>query len=414
MIVRKSRKTHVEREGVALVFMALGLASVLALSASLLVLVRSHSKEQRGSFEDQGSRYVAQAGLAQAMYQLQRSTSGVVGSPGHPASFGTSSYVVEAENVGSDLIRLRSLGIEDRERTRLELVVRSVPSTIWRFGAFGREFLHLDSNARVDSYDSTLGSYASQAVNSSGSSQYALSEGDVGSNGSISLDQNANVWGDAAAGPGHVTAVLGNAAVSGSTTPRLDSIELPEVPVPSYTSYGALTVTGSVTIAASNRAYTTLRVNANKTLNVVGPANLVINSLDLRSGGRIVVDPTNGPVTLYVLDNFLMNSNTSMASTRSWPRDLRINLLSDNVINPEVDVDLDVVDFDSNSKIFGYVYAPNAAITLDSNFEMFGSLVARSLDIDSNARFHFDEALIAATASGDPEFETVSWREIAE
>jgi hypothetical protein len=86
--------------------------------------------------------------------------------------------------------------------------------------------------------------------------------------------------------------------------------------------------------------------------------------------------------------------------------------LSDNVINPEVTVQLDTVDFDSNSKIWGVVYAPNARVVLDSNFELYGSLMARSLDIDSNATFHFDEALVDATASGVPVYETVCWREL--
>ena len=39
-------------------------------------------------------------------------------------------------------------------------------------------------------------------------------------------------------------------------------------------------------------------------------------------------------------------------------------------------------------------------------------MIARSIDLDSNCRVHFDEALLAATAEGDPTFETVYWREI--
>ena len=41
----------------------------------------------------------------------------------------------------------------------------------FQWGAFGAEGIVLDSNARVDSYDSTLGTYDSQAVNGSHSSQ---------------------------------------------------------------------------------------------------------------------------------------------------------------------------------------------------------------------------------------------------
>ena len=93
-------------------------------------------------------------------------------------------------------------------------------------------------------------------------------------------------------------------------------------------------------------------------------------------------------------------------------RNVRINLLSDNVINPEVLVDLDDVDFNSNSKIYGTIYAPNAKVTIDSNFQLFGAMLAREIDLDSNCFIHFDEDLLNATASGPPMFETLCWREL--
>ena len=57
--------------------------------------------------------------------------------------------------------------------------------------------------------------------------------------------------------------------------------------------------------------------------------------------------------------------------------------------------------------MYGTMYAPNAAVTVRSNFELFGSVVARSVDLSSNARVHFDEALLSATATGAPTFETI-------
>jgi hypothetical protein len=145
---------------------------------------------------------------------------------------------------------------------------------------------------------------------------------------------------------------------------------------------------------------------------VRGPASIVASSLVLGSNSSIVVDDANGPVVFYVLDNFIMNSNATIRPSSDSPLSVTVNLLSDNVINPEVTVQLDTVDFDSNSKIWGTVYAPNARVVLDSNFELFGSLMARSLDMDSNATFHFDEALVDATANGAPVWETVGWREV--
>jgi hypothetical protein len=291
-------------------------------------------------------------------------------------------------------------------------VVRQLPTTIWRFGAFGKEQLHMDSNARVDSYNSDSGTYALQDVNGSGSNQHGASNGDVGSNGDISLSQNAKVWGDATPGPAHNDTILGNAFVTGSTSSNSQAVVLPTVTVPSYSSFGALTVSGTTTIPSGNRTYTNMTVKANKTLNITGPAKIVMSNLTLNSGAKINVDATNGDVELWVIDNFILNSNSQIAPTDFKSKHLRLNLLSDNVINPELNVVLDTVEFDSNSKFYGTILAPSAAIVVSSNFEMFGSVVARSVDLHSNATFHFDEALLNATSSGLPTFETISWREV--
>jgi hypothetical protein len=319
---------------------------------------------------------------------------------------------VTQQNLTSDVIRLTATGFDDRAAARQELVVRQVPTTVWRFGAFGKEFVHMNSNARIDSYNSDLGTYAAEDVNGSGTMRHAHEQGDTGSNGDIGLDQNSRVWGDAIPGPSHSDTILGNAFVTGTTGAASQPLEMPTITVPTYSNYGALTVTGTTTIPTGNRTYTNLTVNSSKVLNITGPANIVISNLALRSNAQINVDATNGDVTLWVLDNFVLSQNSQIAPTDFKPKHLRLNLLSDNVINPELNIQLDTVEFDSNSKFYGTILAPNAAISINSNFNMFGSILARSIDLRSNANFHFDEALLNATGSGDPVFETISWREV--
>jgi hypothetical protein len=69
------------------------------------------------------------------------------------------------------------------------------------------------------------------------------------------------------------------------------------------------------------------------------------------------------------------------------------------------------VDFESNAKLFGTIYAPSASIVINSNFELFGSLVARAVHLDSNSRIHFDEALLELDEDEEITFETVAWRQ---
>ena len=96
---------------------------------------------------------------------------------------------------------------------------------------------------------------------------------------------------------------------------------------------------------------------------------------------------------------------------------MALYLESDNIIDPDIDVSLDPahVDFDSNSEIFGTIYAPNAHIEIDSNFRLYGSLIARSVRLDSNSRIHFDEALLNAAGSGaSGAYETLCWLVLAD
>jgi hypothetical protein len=383
-----------------------------ALTAALLCMNLGFSREQHNGQREIHASYICQAGLSQSMYQLQRGLAGDVGSQANPVSWGGAQMWVQATTVTPTITRLTASGIENRGGASQELDVKAIPNTIWQYGAFGREWLHQDSNARVDSYNSTLGSYASQDINGSGSNQHGNSNGDVGSNGDISLDQNAVVWGDAVAGPSHTTTVLGNAQISGSTTPATTQIDLPVINVPSYAPLGNRTITNNQTLASGNYNFSNLTINANKILTITGPANIVASSLQLNSNSSISVNAAGGPVTFYVIDNFVLNQNTTIASTTFTPKDVRINLLSDNVIDPGVNIQIDDVNFLSNSAVYGTILAPNARVVLNSNFQMFGSLMARSLDIHSNARFHFDEDLLNSTANGVPTYETLCWREL--
>ena len=131
------------------------------------------------------------------------------------------------------------------------------------------------------------------------------------------------------------------------------------------------------------------------------------------SNAKILIDATNGPVEFFVHHDFLMDSNTEIRSTTYTPMDVLINLLSDNVFDPDAIVALDEVDFDSNAKLYGVLYAPNARIEINSNFEVFGALIARSIRLNSNARLHYDEMVSTMGADeGAPSYTKILWAEL--
>lgn len=409
MIVRKHGDRREERGG-ALVSVILVSAVLASASMGALCLTIAGHNERRGAQEDMHARYVCQAGLSNAVFDVQRGQTGVLGTATNPVQWDDSRYYVQRTDLGGGLIQLTATGIEDRAGSRMELVMREVPTLSYRYGAFGKDYFHLDSNAHVDSYDSTAGTYAAQATNGSGSDQHARTEGDIGSNGYITIEQNAKVWGDAPCGPSQTTTVMGNAVVTGSTSPAPSTQTLPTITVPAIASMGALTVSANTTLAPGNYRYTTLRINASKDLTINGPATIVCTNFDMKSNTNFLVNAAGGPVTLYVIDNFTLAQNAIMRSTTYDPHALMVNLLSDNVINPETNVQVDDVSFLSNSKLYGTITAPTARIVINSNFELFGSLVARSVDLHSNSFLHFDESLNVMSAVGTPDWEILSWR----
>ncbi len=401
---------HTPERGSTLVVVALLMAAVAMLSLSFLTVLRSTHKENQGSRESLAALYACEAGLTAAVDELARGGDGQLGQKNAPISFGDQSYWVQADDIGDGRIALVSYGRDDRAQMGVELVVQPSAQGFFRWAAFGDEQLHMDSNSRADSYDASLAPY--NADNGSGSNAYDETQGDIGSNGGITIDSNIGVWGDAHPGPGHTVSGSHPENILGATTPLPNLVALPDIVVPALPLLGNLTVAADQPLATGEYRYTNLTVNNNRTLTLTGPVTIVCDNFKLKAGASFVVDASAGPVEIFVINDFVLNSNTTIASTDLRPRDIQINLLSDNVLDPGVDVDFDedLVDFDSGSTMHGTIYAPDAAVTIDSNFELFGSLVARRVDLDSNCRIHYDESLAEAGAGAEAVYEALCWR----
>ena len=412
---RCARSAPAGRRGAAIVMVLLVLLSLFGVSLALWTTSLSARSEQRGALAQLSAQYAAEAGVSAAFAELSANpnsaVAGVLGSPEEPTALGDAGYWVVRTDGAEGVTSLTATGLGDNRAASIELVVQRVVDAFYTWGAFGDEFLDMSSNARVDSYDSRLGSYAAQAVNGSGSSAYAGSDGDVGSNGSVSMSQNSKVHGDATPGELSTATILGSAEVTGSTASATGVYELPPLVVPSFGTVGnfALANGASQTIASGDVEYTDLSVGKNAVLTIVGPAKVVVSNFALLAGGSVVVDATNGPVELFVRHDFVMNSNTTIASTTYAPKDVKLYLESDNILDPDLVVELDEVGLKSNSKLYGTIYAPQALVDVRSNFELFGSLVAKRVQLSSNALVHFDEALLDESASGDVQFEVLGW-----
>jgi hypothetical protein len=391
---------------------AVAIAALSVLALGMVAVQVNGAVEQQRAQQEQRAVLAAEAGLGQAYMALQNGRSGDLGSAQQPVALASGDVFVTTQTFGPSnrLVRVLASAQVGTSAARAELLLRDNVNTKFVWGAFGDTRLDLSSQAKVDSYDSTLGTYASQVVHGSGSNSWANDKGNIGSNGDISIQQNALVFGDAVPGESATITILGSGTVSGSTANATAGTVLPPIVVPVIASSGDRTFAVDTTLASGQHHMATTQISNNVTVTVIGPATLVFDSFVMKSRSNLRIDSTNGPVEIYVINDFVMNSNTLLASNDQDPRAVSLNLISNNILNPEVLVELDDIAFESNAKLYGTVYAPEARISIESNFELFGAVVAKEVNLASNARVHYDEALARVLAPGTARYTRVTWR----
>lgn len=376
---------------------------------ALLTVTAATRGQQEGAASGRtlGAFYAAEAGLNVAWVELQNGGDGVLGSEDAPERLGGLAYWVEANAVDDDVTALVATGSDGHAQSRVELVVRDETSEVTDFGIFGDRGVSLRSNSQVDSYDSNLGTYASQV-----SGAYARANGNVGSNEDIAVSANAKVYGYSQYGPDSDDAisVASNVTLLDGYGAAQTHVDLPVITAPSYASSGALTVTGGTTktLGPGNVEYTSIKTKSNSALVVKGPCNLVISSAaSIASNSTWTMDATNGPIQIYALGSFELKSNSTVVTTSKDPTQLTLNLTGTHASAGSSSPKL---DFSSNSQFYGTINAPNLSVVISSNFELYGSLKARWLELSSNSRVHFDERLANGGLEAGTGYEILGWR----
>lgn len=384
-----------QRRGAALVFAAALAITMAGLGMTLLMMnlrtgaVRVETRNAQKSF------YAAEAGLSDAYMRL---TGGLldfsdgptdfVGTADAPLDLGNSTYWVEVIQLDTRRFALRSTGIDDLSRERLELIVAEAPSGFFQYAAFGDDGVVLDSNSLVDSYDSALGTYESQIK---GGNDFAREHGNVGSNKDIVMASNSEIHGDAIPGPGHVVDDSAPGTyISGSTDPAEEEFELPLIPVPPIPSSGTLPGNTDQVIGPGEIHYDKIQMQRGTRLTVMGPAIVVADDFLMQPNTELIFDATSGPIELYGTANFVLKSNSVVTTISNTALDVALLLSGDNRFKTPKDT----VELSANSEFIGAIYAPSAEMSLSSNFDIYGSVMCGLLDLSSNGEIHFDEALL--------------------
>ena len=360
----------------------------------------------------------AETGIARAEQEVQSDTDpGGDGVGNLSGTYAGSSFTVTATDdpLDPERVKLLASGKHGRSKRQLEVCVRLKPSAGWAYGAFGRSSVKIGGSGTVtDSYDSRLGTYASQAVNTDAGGQYARSNGGIGSNATIQLQ--GLVHGNANAGPGLTPNLTGGGVVTGNTTPLSAPMDLPATPYAEFAAADLINNNGSWTTTGS-AAYNA----ATKTLAISGGGSLTLNAgtyffsqLSL-SGGSIL--KVTGPVKIYITQIGNLGGG-GIVNVTGLPANLQIYqhqyALPVGVPPPKKSLGPNTLSVAGGSGAALTVYAPYADVNVTGSGAIYGSIIADNLQAQGGAQFHYDEALGGLGGSGPPKLTRVYWRDLAQ
>ena len=406
---RAMDRSRRERRGAALLAISVLILFMAVLSTAFMKLNTSAHSEQRQQRKNMRALFAAEAAVNECYFDFKReaithkSPPGSLGSEANPREIGGAEYWVDYQNLGTRVYSLEGTGVDGNVRDRIELVIKEEQDGFFRYAVFGNEGVEMNASAFVDSYDSDLGSYASQYDTSAG---YADVYGNVGSNEDITLLTNSEIYGNATPGPGHIVDDSApQTFVYGSKAPATALVPLPPIPVPPIPSSGPLSVSGPpMTLGAGQYHFDSLEVKGDLTFQ--GPAEVVVDDLTFMAGSKVTVDTANGPVKFYCTGDVDMRSNSQLITQTQVPWDMQIYITTDNSQGNRK------VVMNANSQFYGVVYAPNAKVKIEAMFEIFGSVMGRHVELASNSSVHYDSSLLFNDDNGPPNYLTVSWRPI--
>jgi hypothetical protein len=411
MHIERNGSAHGARQGSVLIVALVALVGLMMVGAALARFSVAADREVGGKLDDRRAYYLAEAGAAEAMVALRGGASGAIASPDVPAFLAGGVLWVEATDLGDDQIQLVATAMAGAGRAAISAVVENESQDpLFRSVLNSREPLTMNSGVIVDSFDSELGTYASQAtnVNAAYGITYAKDGGHVASNMDIVMNSGAKVFGNATPGPGHAVSYSTNNLVTGSDKPASEVFDFPAIVPPPTISKGALLIppSGTETLPAGVHGYDDLTLNKAAQLTVVGPATLVVKNFTGGKDARLNIDATAGPVTIFVQGNYSHLSNFQSQPVGSSPMAVAFMVQGTS----------DVV-FPSGSKVHGAYYVPNANVLFASSCEAWGSFAANRIDMSSSMRFHYDESLAkhwdADGGTGKDPLQLLAWQTVA-
>lgn len=348
--------------------------------------------------------YLADAGAERALAALNDSVTWRTGFVNEPLGDGTYDVTVYDSTSLSyleDKVMVRSTGRIGDVESVIEATFSPIYNTRFEYAVYGRQIMDMNGGGMIDSYDSELGSYASQAVNGpdSAAHMYALENGRIGSEGVVRLDGNAQAHGDAITSPTGGFNFGGGSYLYGDTL-RQNNFGVPDsIPIQ------------EIQYAEDNNAAPT-------EMELLGGAvyDPLTGALDVGSGGTAILNTGT-----YFFTSVSMQGQMQVASGA----EVRIYVTGDwdssggNLINQDgIPANLRIFSTGTSMRISGgsqvcaALFAPYADVTVTGGSEFYGAAVANRYYNGGGTSFHFDEALLRLDEHFVRGYMKIKWTEL--
>ncbi|MEN8148869.1 MAG: collagen-binding domain-containing protein [Planctomycetota bacterium] len=398
------RWTRDERGNVllAVIIIVLGLA---ALALAFLETGVQETKSNTAAGERSRVSYVAETGINEAVVDIISGGDGNLGTLDYPIEFGGGEFVTRAADMGGDTWKILSLGRMNDTAHAVEVVLAPKEIPFWSRALFGDLDLGAGGTVFTDSYDSDLGTYASQATKTHPvtGDTYSKAGGDIGSNRNIILRGGVKILGNATPGPGHSVQIAStNVYVDGSTSPALEPQVMPPLDLtPTVASSGDYLMKTAHSFTGGTYNFSSFTATADAEIRFSGDVVLyVTGDITMDAKAKLIVEKDASVViyhsgtTAYLAGQGVVNETQTPASFRLFSSATTVTLAG-------------------TSDFYGAVYAPNGYLVPAGQTDLYGSFVARGIDIEGEAYFHYDEALSRFTPDNITRMTKVSWRLIS-
>jgi hypothetical protein len=424
-------------------FMLIAVVMIALLLGGLSAGFLSESLAEKTSVDLRQHKLVAmqvcEQGVARATLEvvaLHDATGDGIGTVSGIFADGDYDVVATQDASHPDRWTLDARGIYQGARVRIEVGLRRREAGDYVEGLFAKDTLTFNGKTSTDAYDSRLGSYASQAVNSDGNGTYAEGGGHVGSNQDIVLHgSSVAIRGNAIPGPNHGVSVSGSPTIWGDVVPRRQVIDIPPA---SYEEFAAALanndndsllpppgngsggdggngngngngngVNGNGGGGNNGGAYDPDTYELRSSSDVVLEAGTYFfTSVRLTGQAKLVL---NGAVTIYVTGDFDI-SGGGMVNQAAAPASFK--LFAHPYAMAGATPSSSQIKIRGGSQAALVAYAPGAQITVAGNDDVYGALIGETITVAGNSRFHYDKALKDLGGHGTVYIERLYWRDL--